>query len=116
MSTEICIKNITILKTSAGVFEELYYKLEEIINNMEINLNSEINSLMSAMKINIEHSSYFWLDDFITTSENVHTLLNILEQAIKILQKDLPDFTINALWGFYKELMIYGYELRAQGK
>lgn len=116
MSAEIVINNETVLKTSSGVFETLYYTFEEIVDEKGLCLTSEMLEFMNAMKIYSDNCSYFFLNKFIKKSESVHTLLDILEEAIGRLKNKVTDFTINALWGFYEELMRYGNELARQGK
>jgi len=116
MSTEIKINKKTALNKSSGVLEELYNEVNNIILQKQMVLNIELSEFMDVMNDFININGYLHIDDFITTSGNVQILLELLEPAINKLKKELPDFTINALWGFYKELMIYGDELRTQGK
>jgi len=118
MSAEIFIKD-RFVKISWGTFDSLYYNFLETCEKNEIFLNyPSIEKLVTFMGlINANPcNGCFDVSDYLTSSKDVHVLLNILEDTINKLKKECPDFTINALWNVYKELMAYGDELKAQGK
>ena len=106
-----------IFKTSGGMFEILYYEFEKITEEKGLIKNPEILSFMQAMQL---HSKtmfpYFDIAEYINTSILVLILLNILEEAIDKLKNEIYPSAITSFWGFYKELMVYGDELVAQGK
>lgn len=116
MSTQIIINNKTVLKTSPGVFECLYDKFEQIIDENKIKLTPGMCDFMNTMKRYSDGCAFFWVDKLIKSSDDAKILLDILEKSIDDLKKELPDFTIKAIWFFYQALVDYANELVVQGK
>lgn len=117
MSMEIMIKDKDVFILSGGMFDTICHEFSEIIKNQKLDDDVEIAEFIRAMNFyNETRCPYFDIADFLNTSKGVNMLLDILEQAIKKLQTVFSISAITDLWNFYKELMIYGDELAAQGK
>lgn len=117
MAGEISINDKDVLNYTSGFFQIIYNEMEEVIREKSKNLTPEMINFMNKMKI---HSKgcfpYFDVAEYIKTSDSLQELLSILEETINRLKGAVLETAIASLWDFYKELMIYGDELMAQGK
>ena len=118
MASSIEINGKRILECSGGVFETLYYTFAEIIEEKLFDTDdSEFAKFISKMQLCSEaRYPFFNVAKFIKSSKSLSILLEILEEAIKRLQKILIPATIDDLWKLYDELAKYKEELEAQGK
>ena len=115
MAGKITIYDKDVLNYSSGFFETIYNEMEDVIYENQITITPEISNFMNIMQVHSKGAfPYFNIEKYIKSHEGVVILLNILEEVIHRLDQEgqIYKSLITALWGFYKELMAYGDELK----
>lgn len=118
MSCTIELKDKTILKTSVGVFESLFYEFKDLIEEQNISVNQEFELFKEKLDDSIFTLGGVCIDieNIFHNSKNLHLLIILLEKTIEKIKHELKDWALADLWKFHGELVKYKKELEAAGK
>lgn len=118
MSCTIELKDQTILKTSVGVFESLFYEFNKRIEEENIDLNEDFKVFLEKLDKSSLTLGGVCIDiaKIFHSSDNVKLLIHLLEEAILKIGCELRERALDNLWKFHAELVKYKEELEAQGK
>lgn len=100
-------KDKIILDTSGGIISSLCYSVDHIIGEQNLSFNKDITKLLHEWYVT---SGYIGFDvaEYIHTKKDLAIFADLVRRGIDrfyIENPGLPQYTINNLEGFYKELL-----------
>lgn len=118
MACNVQLEKKIILQTTSGVMEALHLEFLHIVEDKNIIMNDDLQNFIDKLQFSslTTGGEPFYIEEIITSSEKMQTIIFILAIAINNIKSELAGFALKDLWNFYGELEKYKKELKHQGK